>query len=66
MAHDIIREGVAAPGFEFESASGEIICLGDLKGKPVVVYFYPKDDTSGCTRQAIEFTELIDGFSSLG
>ena len=34
----------------------EVIRLGDLKGKPVVIYFYPKDDTSGCTREAIAFT----------
>lgn len=65
MASDKIHEGVAAPDFEFENDRGEIIRLGDLKGKPVVVYFYPRDDTSGCTRQAVEFTQLIDSFSSL-
>lgn len=65
MASDKIHEGVAAPDFEFENDSGEIVRLGELKGKPVVVYFYPRDDTSGCTRQAVEFTQLIDSFSSL-
>lgn len=66
MSEDLIREGAAAPDFEIENDGGEIIRLGDLKGKPVIVYFYPKDDTSGCTRQAITFTQLIDRFSSLG
>ena len=65
MASDKIHEGVAAPDFEFENDRREIIRLGDLKGKPVVVYFYPRDNTSGCTRQAVEFTQLIDSFSSL-
>lgn len=66
MAGDMIREGVAAPDFEFEDSGGKIARLGDLKGGPVVVYFYPRDDTSGCTRQAIEFTQLMEVFSSLG
>ena len=66
MAGDPLQEGNAAPDFEFENDRGEIVPLSDLKGKPVVVYFYPKDDTSGCTKQAIEFTQLIDDFSSLG
>ena len=66
MAHNMVHEGGAAPEFEFEDSSGKIIRLSDLKGKPVVVYFYPRDDTSGCTRQAIEFTQMINDFYSLG
>ena len=62
----MVSEGDTAPDFELESERGEIIRLSDLKGKPVVVYFYPKDDTSGCTKQAIAFTELNASFSGLG
>jgi peroxiredoxin Q/BCP len=40
--------------------------LSDLKGKPVVVYFYPKDNTPGCTKEAIAFTDNIDAFKDLG
>ena len=59
-------EGDTAPDFELESDSGEIIRLSTLKGKPVIVYFYPKDDTSGCTKQAIAFTEKSPEFAGLG
>ena len=58
--------GDKAPDFELESGSGEIIRLAALKGKPVIVYFYPKDDTSGCTKQAIAFTEKSSEFLQLG
>lgn len=59
----MLKEGDTAPDFELESDGGGIIHLSKLKGKPVVVYFYPKDDTSGCTKQAIAFTELAAQFS---
>jgi len=58
----MVNQGDTAPNFEVVGAGGEIIRLSDLKGKPVVVYFYPKDDTSGCTREAIAFTDLHAGF----
>lgn len=58
--------GDAAPDFELESDNGGIIRLSALKGKPVVVYFYPKDDTSGCTKQAIAFTEQSPDFDRMG
>jgi len=48
----VVEEGKPAPDFELESDSGETVKLSDLRGKPVVLYFYPKDDTPGCTRQA--------------
>jgi peroxiredoxin Q/BCP len=48
----VIEEGKRAPDFELQSDSGETVKLSDLRGKPVVLYFYPKDDTPGCTRQA--------------
>ena len=62
----MLKEGDTAPDFELERDGGGIISLSSLKGKPVVVYFYPKDDTSGCTKQAIAFTEHADDFSKLG
>ena len=48
----MVEEGKPAPDFELESDSGGTVKLSDLRGKPVVLYFYPKDDTPGCTRQA--------------
>jgi peroxiredoxin Q/BCP len=48
----VVEEGKPAPDFELESDTGETVKLSDLRGKPVVLYFYPKDDTPGCTRQA--------------
>jgi peroxiredoxin Q/BCP len=48
----MIEEGKPAPNFELESDAGETVRLSDLRGRPVVLYFYPKDDTPGCTRQA--------------
>jgi peroxiredoxin Q/BCP len=48
----VVEEGQPAPGFSLPADSGETITLSDLRGKPVVLYFYPKDDTPGCTAQA--------------
>ena len=62
----MLNTGDNAPEIELESDSGEIIRLSALKGKRVIVYFYPKDDTSGCTKQAIAFTEKGPEFSKLG
>ena len=62
----MVDEGDKAPDFELESDEGGTIRLSDLQGSPVVVYFYPKDDTSGCTKEAIAFTELAPEFAELG
>ena len=48
----MVEEGKAAPDFELTSDKGEPVKLSDFRGKPVVLYFYPKDDTPGCTTQA--------------
>jgi peroxiredoxin Q/BCP len=48
----VIDEGSKAPDFELPSDEGSTVRLSDLRGKPVVLYFYPKDDTPGCTAQA--------------
>jgi thioredoxin-dependent peroxiredoxin len=58
--------GAAAPKFSLPGDDGKPIDLAKLKGKPVVLYFYPKDDTSGCTAEAKDFTCLIDQFTAAG
>lgn len=58
--------GDAAPDFDLPASSHERIQLSDYKGKLLVLYFYPKDDTSGCTKQAIAFTEHLGDFAKLG
>jgi len=53
----MIEEGKKAPAFTLASSEGGKVSLKDLKGKIVVLYFYPKDDTPGCTREACEFRD---------
>jgi thioredoxin-dependent peroxiredoxin len=53
-----IAEGKKAPNFTLEDSAGKRVSLGDFKGKNVVVYFYPKDDTPGCTKEACGFRDL--------
>lgn len=62
----MVEEGKKAPDFKLPADDGETIHLGGLKGTPVVLFFYPKDDTSGCTKEAIAFTELEKEFQDLG
>ncbi|MEL6898693.1 MAG: thioredoxin-dependent thiol peroxidase [Planctomycetota bacterium] len=61
-----IEAGSKAPAFNLKSDSGEAVRLSSLKGSPVVVYFYPKDDTPGCTRQACAFRDRSDELQQLG
>jgi len=49
---EMIAEGEIAPDFELQTDSGESVRLSDYRGKPVVLYFYPKDNTPGCTKEA--------------
>jgi peroxiredoxin Q/BCP len=58
----IVRE--MAPDFTAETDSGEQITLSSLRGKKVVLYFYPKDNTSGCTREACDFRDNLEAFTS--
>ena len=53
----MLKEGNKAPAFKLESSEGDSVSLDDLKGKTVVLYFYPKDDTPGCTREAQGFRD---------
>jgi peroxiredoxin Q/BCP len=59
----LLKEGDLAPAFSLPGAGGETVALAALAGKKVVLYFYPKDDTSGCTKEAIEFNALRDKFA---
>jgi peroxiredoxin Q/BCP len=60
-----VKEGAKAPDFSLESAEGPIR-LGDFAGKTLVLYFYPKDDTTGCTMEAQAFSELAPEFVKAG
>jgi thioredoxin-dependent peroxiredoxin len=62
----MLQEGDLAPGFALTSADGDTISLQDLKGGFAVVYFYPKDSTSGCTTEALDFSALLPEFAKLG
>lgn len=62
----MVQDGDKAPDFELETDDGGKLRLSRLKGKPVVLYFYPKDDTSGCTAEAKDFTCLAANFRKAG
>jgi thioredoxin-dependent peroxiredoxin len=62
----MLKDGDLAPDFELASDVGERVKLSRLRGKPVVVYFYPKDDTSGCTLEAKDFSRLAPEFGKAG
>jgi len=62
----LIDEGKKAPVFTLEDQEGAKHALKDLAGSPVVLYFYPKDDTSGCTNEACQFRDQLLDFEKLG
>jgi peroxiredoxin Q/BCP len=62
----VIEEGKQAPDFELETDAGETVKLSDFRGRPVVLYFYPKDDTPGCTTEACEFRDAYNVFRDRG
>lgn len=62
----MLKAGVKAPAFALESDAGEKVSLKDFAGSPVVVYFYPKDSTPGCTREAQAFSVASTAFKKLG
>jgi peroxiredoxin Q/BCP len=58
----VLKEGDFAPAFEAKTGQGETVQLSDFKGKTLVLYFYPKDDTPGCTAQACSFRDNLSEF----
>jgi peroxiredoxin Q/BCP len=62
----MIKEGRKAPAFKLPSSDGAELSLEDFKGKPVVLYFYPKDDTPGCTREACAFRDAQSAIKKTG
>jgi thioredoxin-dependent peroxiredoxin len=62
----VVREGEPAPDFTLTSDSGEAVSLSSLRGTPVVLYFYPKDDTPGCTTQACAIRDAWSAFQDTG
>jgi peroxiredoxin Q/BCP len=62
----LLREGDVAPDFTLDSDAGEAVTLSSLKGRPVVLYFYPKDDTPGCTAQACGIRDAYGEFEQAG
>ena len=63
---DWIKEGQEAPDFSLVSDRGETVTLSKLRGKPVVLYFYPKDDTPGCTKEACAFRDRQSDLAAHG
>jgi thioredoxin-dependent peroxiredoxin len=61
-----LQPGDKAPPFSLAASGGETVSLAKFKGRTIVLYFYPKDDTTGCTTQAREFTALAQAFATAG
>ena len=62
----MLLEGQKAPSFELMGSGGSLINLDNLKGNIVVLYFYPKDDTPGCTIEACEFRDMKEVYDQTG
>jgi thioredoxin-dependent peroxiredoxin len=60
-----LKVGDKAPSFKLKNQDAKTISLADLKGKPIVLYFYPKDDTSGCTKEACNFRDEFPKFGKM-
>ena len=60
-----MTKNIKAPNFKLESTSGEIIELNKIKSKYIILYFYPKDDTPGCTLETKDFNKLLSKFKNL-
>ncbi len=61
----MLEEGKKAPAFKLKDQNGKSVSLNDFKGKNVVLYFYPKDNTSGCTAEACNFRDEFPAFKNL-
>lgn len=62
----MLKAGTKAPEFALLNQNGETVCSSDLAGRPYVIYFYPKDSTSGCTKQAQAYSENLEKFRGAG
>jgi thioredoxin-dependent peroxiredoxin len=62
----MIMEGQIAPDFTLADQHGKKVTLSKLKGSPVVIYFYPKDDTPGCTKEACDFRDSFASYKQVG
>jgi peroxiredoxin Q/BCP len=62
----MLSEGDRVPDVKLQGMEGEVVSPADFRGNKLVLYFYPKDDTSGCTREAQDFTALADEFEKAG
>ena len=60
----MLEVGTKAPNFTLQDQNGNLVTLSDFQGKKVVLYFYPKDNTPGCTRQAVAFAANYESFKS--
>ena len=60
----MLEVGTKAPDFTLQDKNGSLVSLSDFQGKKVVLYFYPKDNTPGCTRQAVAFAAAYEDFKS--
>jgi len=60
----VLPVGTKAPAFTVNDTKGNVVSLSDFAGKTVVLYFYPKDDTPGCTKEAISFRDAADYYTS--
>ncbi len=59
----MLEVGKKAPAFKLKNQNGETVSLSDFKGKKIVLYFYPKDDTSGCTKEACSFRDMSEEYN---
>ncbi|MFM8470055.1 MAG: thioredoxin-dependent thiol peroxidase [Limisphaerales bacterium] len=67
MAHELkLREGDVAPAFTAPTSGGQTVSLADFAGRSVILYFYPKDDTPGCTKEACAFRDAFADFTAKG
>ena len=62
----MLKTGMKAPEFTLPDQNGNMVSSADLAGKPYVIYFYPKDSTSGCTKQAQAYSENLEKFRAAG
>jgi len=61
-----LEAGDKAPNFKLATDAGDVVSRSVLRGKPFLLYFYPKDDTAGCTREAVDFSAAAAKFAKLG